>query len=514
LGIFFALLALLSYLRYAKENRRRNFWFALIFFALGLMAKPMLVTLPFVMLLLDYWPLKRTSPPSILNSRLSTAFEKWPFFLLTVISCIVTFFAQRSGDSVVSLQYVSLHYRLENVAVAYANYLQKIFWPENLAVVYPLPDKISAPAVAVAVGILIFISAAALFWRKRAPYLTLGWLWFLGMLVPVIGFVQVGGAALADRYTYFPAIGIFLATTFGVRDLANRFQFPKIILAAVAALILGACLILTEKQLSFWRDSETLFTHALAVTKNNDVALINLGVALEQAGKLEEALAKYREAAQLASGRYQIHNNLGNVLNELGKPEEALAEYRIAVGLNPNLPFLHNSLGTTLAELGSDADAMAEFTNAAQLDPTYPWAHFQMAKTLLKQGRDAEGIDQFREALIRDPDDYQILAYTAHVLAAIENPQIRDGKTALFLAATANGLTGGTQPFVLDALGMACAETGDFTNATLVTQKALDLAVAAKMKKLEPIQQRLELYKNHQPWRESFLATNAVTVHP
>ncbi|MGD0251641.1 MAG: tetratricopeptide repeat protein, partial [Verrucomicrobiota bacterium] len=202
-------------------------------------------------------------------------------------------------------------------------------------------------------------------------------------------------------------------------------------------------------------------------------------------------------------------NNLGNLLANMGKPKEALAEYHEAVRLDPGLPFLHDGLGSELAELGRFSEAMNEFTNAARLDPAYPWPHFEMGKTLLKQGRDAEAMDQFREALRIEPDNFQILAYTAHVLAANENPQIRDGKAALMLAARANELTGGTQPFVLDALGMACAETGDFTNALDVTQKALGLASAAKVKKLEGIQQRLQLYKNHQPWRESFLFTNA-----
>jgi tetratricopeptide (TPR) repeat protein len=505
LSTFFALLSLLSYAKFATENCRRSFWFALIFFAVGLLAKPMLVTLPFVLLLLDFWPLQRFN-----NSTIRQLFaEKIPFFLLTAASCVVTFLAQRNGEAVVSLQKVSLHYRLENVLTAYAGYLQKIFWPENLAAIYPMPEKISALAVAAAVIFLVFISAAAWLARKRSPYLIVGWLWFLGTLVPVIGLVQVGGAALADRYTYFPAIGIFLAVTLGARDLANRFQFPKIILPAAFVLILGACVILTEKQLHFWRDSQTLFTRALAVTENNDIAHANLGVAFEQEGKLAEALAEYRAAEKLTPTRYQIHNNLGNLLDNLGQPDAALAEYQEAVRLNPTLPFLHDSLGSVLVESGRFAEAMNEFTNAAQLDPAYPWPHFQMAKALLKQGRDAEAIDEFRAALRLDPENFQILAYTAHVLAAEENPDVRDGKTALVLAIKANNLTDSAQPYVLDALGMACAATGDFTNAIAATQKAFELATAAKLKKTEPIQQRLELYKNHQPWRESFLATNA-----
>ena len=511
LSTFFALLSLLSYAKFARENCRCSFWFALIFFALGLLAKPMLVTLPFIMLLLDFWPIQRFNHSTI--QRLIV--EKIPFFIITGISSLITFIAQHSGDAIVSFKNVPLPYRLENMFVAYAGYLQKIFWPENLAVVYPLPETISARAVTTAGTVLFIISVGAWLWRKRAPYLTAGWLWFLGMLVPVIGLVQVGGAALADRYTYLPATGIFIAFTFGGLALAERFQFPKMILGVAAVLVLGICLILTEKQLHYWHDSETLFIRTLAVTKNNDIAHVNLGVAFEQENQRDAALAEYHEAVKLAPTRFQIHNNLGNLLDNLGQPDAALVEYREAVRLNPNAPALHDSLGIVLVELRNFNEAMEEFTNAARLDPAYPWPHFQMAKALLKQGRNAEAIDQFHTALRLDPENYQILAYLAHVLAAGENPQFRDGKTALALASKGNTLTGGTQPFVLDALGMAYAETGDFTNAIDVTQKALDLANTANLKKIEPIQQRLELYKNHQPWRESFLATNApVNIKP
>jgi tetratricopeptide (TPR) repeat protein len=244
------------------------------------------------------------------------------------------------------------------------------------------------------------------------------------------------------------------------------------------------------------------------VTKDNDIALVNVGVALEEQGRFDEALADYRQAARIAPEHYQIHLDLGNVLEKTGRPAEALAEYREAVRLNPKSVTPHEGLGIVLAELGRFNEATNEFTRAAQLDATYPWPYFQMARVLLQQGRDAGAVDQLRTALRIDPENYQILAYTAHVLAADENSVVRDGKTARELAAKANALTGGSQPFVLDALGMACAETGDFTNAVNATQNALALADALKMKISGPLQQRLELYKKHQPWRESFLATN------
>ncbi len=509
LSTFFALLALLSYTKYAKENCRRSFWLTLIFFALGLMSKPMLVTLPFVMLLLDFWPLQRFSLSAFrFPLFLRLVLEKWPFFLFTAVSCIVTFFAQHGGGAVVPLELVPLRYRLANAVTSYLDYFLKMLWPVNLAVLYPITPLLRIQFFAATV-FLIVVSCCVWKTRRTHPYLFVGWLWFLGTLVPVIGLVQVGGAAMADRYTYIPSIGLFLAVAFGFRNLAARFRFPPIAVVAAAVLILGGCIFTTEHQLRFWRDSEMLFRHALAVTKDNDIAHLNLGVALEQQGKLTQALAEYREAARLMPGHYQVHNNLGNLLDNLGRPREALAEYREAVRLNPKPPTLHDGLGIVLVEFGRFDEAMNEFTNAARLDPTYPWPYFQMGKVLLKQGRDAEAVGRLREALQIDPDNFQILAYTAQVLAADENPQIRDGKTALVYAIKANVLSDSTMPFVLDALGMAFAETGDFTNAQTCAQNALDLATAAQMKNTEQLRQRLELYKNRQPWRESFRFTNA-----
>jgi tetratricopeptide (TPR) repeat protein len=482
----------------------------LFFFALGLMAKPMLVTLPFVMLLLDYWPLHRMST---CNGRPATAlrlaWEKWPFFLLTAASCVVTYLAQNCGEAVISLQRFPLNLRMENALTAYAQYLLKTLWPVNLAVIYPLPRTIPWFAALAAAAVLISLSAAAWQARKRSPYGLVGWLWFLGPLVPVIGLVQVGGAAMADRYTYFPLIGVFLAVAFGIRDLARRFQFLKPTGIAAAVMVLAGCLILTENQLRYWRDSESLFIHALAVTKDNYLAHLNLGTVFQNEGRLNEALAEYREAARLSPGYFRVHGNLGSLLDDMGRPEEALAEYHLALRLKSNLPTLHDGMGIVLVELGRFDEAMSEFAGAARLDPAYPWPYFQMGKALLGQGRDTEAIDKLREALRINPDNYQILAYVARVLAANEKPEVRDGQTALVYAVKANVLSDGTLPFVLDALGMACAETGRFDDAQEAIERAINMATAAGMNQdVASMQQRLRLYQNHQPWRESFLSTN------
>jgi protein O-mannosyl-transferase len=520
LSTFFGLLALLSYTKYAKENCRRSFWFALIFFALGLLAKPMLVTLPFVMLLLDYWPLKRFPisdfPPSLRSSAASRfpiflrlAFEKWPFFLLAAGSCVLTFLAQHTTGAVATLENVPMHYRLCNAPLAYARYLLKIIWPENLCIFYPLPETIS-PLVITATVVLIFISAASWFARKRAPYWLVGWLWFLGTLVPVIGLVQVGGAAMADRYSYFPSVGIFLAAALGVRDAAEKFRFSKTIVATAAGLILAACLFLTHRQLNYWRDDIALFSHAIDVTPNNDTAHLNLGFAFGKAGMKTEATAEYRRALQIEPNRADTHNNLAIQLDNAGKTGEAVAEFQEALRINPKYVPAHNNFGTLLVELGRYDEAMKHYAEAAQLDPADWHAPYLMGKALLKQARDAEAIPYFRNALTLNPNNLPMLVFLAQVLASDENPQVRDGQTAFALASKANALTGGAQPVMLDTLAMAYAELGAFDDAKNAAQEALELDTAYNATNdLPDIRERLQLYQNHQPFRQSFTNTPA-----
>lgn len=519
LSTFFALLALLSYTRFGREKSRRSFWCALIFFALGLLAKPMLVTLPFVFLLLDYWPLGRLGGGSQSQRQLGgkplhspllagIVFEKWPFFLLTAASCAATVFAQKTGGAVVSLAKVPLHYRIENAPIVVVRYLMKLFWPSNLSPIYLL-DQIFLWETVLCVAVLLLISIAAWHWRKSKPYLLTGWLWFLGTLVPVIGLVQVGSQAMADRYTYLPSIGFFLAVVFLAADFFAHLQTPGSITAGISLLLLLACLLVTEVQLSFWRDSETLFRRAIAVTPNNVVALVNLGVTLDDQHRFDEALATYRQAEKFENGPYyELHNDLGGLLSRLGRHDQALAEYGIAIRERPGDPAGHNAAGSELAALGQIAPALQEFSVAEQLNPDYASPHIETAKILLGQGRDAAAVGELHTALRLEPDNFEVLAYTAHILASDEDAAVRDGKTALMLAAKANDLTGHTQPMVFDVMGMACAELGDFTSAQACAQKALDLATALQIQNLDGLHRRLALYQNHQQWRESFRSTN------
>jgi Tfp pilus assembly protein PilF len=523
LSTFFALLALLAYVRYVQcvtsdrgsapgglrvtGHGSRFYWLALACFALGLMSKPMLVTLPFVMLLLDYWPLGRiaTPVPAAQGSTLhKLLLEKWPFFLLAVLSSTVTFLAQRNA-AIASLAKVPLTLRLENAILAYGTYLLKAVWPVHLAVFYPLPKHITWQITTTVATALILISAKAWMERRRSPWLLAGWLWFLGTLVPVIGLVQVGDQALADRYSYFPLVGIFIALTFTVAKWANGFRLPRTACAFAGVLILSACLVLTEKQLRYWHDSESLFTHALAVTKDNALAHLNLGAALQDQKQLSQALVQYQEVLRLDPARHEAYNNIGRILSDQGKPQDALDYCRASARLNPKSPFSHNNLGLVLMELGRFDEAMGQFSAAAQLDASYAPPRFQMGRLLLKQGRDAEAMPHFHEALRIEPDNLQMLIYVARVLAADENPQIRNGAEALVLANRASQLAGQAHPVALDTLAMAYAETGRFGEAVQTEQKAVNLARAARQTDDAALmQQRLELYQKHQPWRESF----------
>jgi len=523
LSTFFGLLALLVYVRYAEESKgqgpRSKVWYAgaLVLFALSLMAKPMLVTMPFVMLLLDVWPLRRIQILEIggvdsptrntqngKQSVIPLLVEKLPFFALTIASSVVTFLAQRS-EAVVSLEQRPFGLRVANAVVSYAEYLGKTVWPAKLAVIYPLPAHIPAWQVAIAAVVLIFISLLAWGARKNAPYLLVGWLWFLGTLVPVIGLVQVGGQALADRYTYVPLIGVFIAVAYGADYLMARFRIPQLVASAAAGVVLVASMVVTEFQLQFWQDSQKLFAHAIAVTKNNAIAHINLGVALEQQDRKPEALAEYRKAIDIEPDRFQARNNVANLLASMGLRDEAYREYQEALRLNPGAAVTHINLATLLVEMGRFDDAMKEYKKATKLEADDPRPHYLMGKACLRHGQSAEAVKHFRDALQRDPNDYETLTWLARVLAADQNPAVRNGKEAVSLAERAANLTGGEQPFVLDTLAMADAEAGDFRGANAACQKAIQVAAAAGAEKTVPeMQQRLQLYQRGTAYREDF----------
>jgi len=516
LSTFWALLSLLCYTAFVQRSevrgqrtedggRRSGFWYltAVLCFTCALLSKPMFVTLPFVMLLLDYWPLRRVQDSGFKVQ--SLVVEKIPFFLLSAGSCFVTVLAQ--SKAVVSLKYISVHYRLENAPIAFTGYLSKLFWPAGLTIYYPLA-WLNWTAAVVPAAVVLLVLAGTWLSRKNYPYLLVGWLWFLGTLVPVIGLVQVGGAAMADRYTYFPSIGIFAALTLWIADLGRRFHLSRAVIAVPAVAVLAVLLWLTHVQLTCWRDDIALFSHALAVTTDNPTSRLNLGYAYQQAGKMEEAMSEFRAALKLEPDNVKAHNNLANLLDDTGHPEQALAEFEAALKTDPDYAPAHNNLGTLLVELGRFDDAMKHYSKAMALDPEDWHAPFLLGKALLKTGRDAEAIPYFRKALQLNPNSLDMLVYLAQVLASDEDPKVRDGQAAYLLAFKANALSGGMQPVMLDTLGMAFAEVGRFNDAKQAVQDAIDTTKRFNATNhLAAMQQRLELYQKNQPFRQAF--TNA-----
>jgi protein O-mannosyl-transferase len=519
LSTFFAMLALLAYTgsRFKVQGSKSdgkavfpnsqlstiNYFLALFFFACGLMCKPMLVTLPFVMLLLDYWPLERFK---VQGSRFKVreggklVAEKAPFFLLTAAFCVITFFAQKE-NAVASLADVPLLLRFENAVVACAGYLFKTVWPAHLCVFYPLPRTIPASAAALAVMMLVLISV--LVWRSRTsrPYLLVGWLWYLGTLVPVIGLVQVGAQAMADRYTYFPLIGIFIAISFLADDLVRRFPAWRIPMLSAGVAVLAACLFCTERQLGYWRDSQTLFSHALDVGGENTLARLNLGSALEEKNDFNGALEQYRHALELDPKQHEVYNNIGKLLAAQGRWTEAAPYCEKAVQLAPASPVAHYGLGVVRKQQGDLEAATREFSEAVRLDPDYAAPHFQWGQVLLRQGRGAGALSQLNEALRIQPDNFQMVLYASRVLSSDEDAAVRDGKRAMALAERAARLEANAA--ALDALGMACAENGRFEEALRYGQQAADLA-GTTPEAADEVRRHMESYRQHHPWRESF----------
>jgi protein O-mannosyl-transferase len=515
LSTFFTLLTLLSYTRYVRHNCRRSFGFALAFFVLALLSKPMPVTLPLVMLFLDYWPLNRVSvdPTEVENSGVMAArrspvvaliWEKWPFFLLAAALCVVTVWAQHGAVS--SMATVPLNFRLENAVAAYVGYLWKMIWPLHLAIFYPLEMPMAWSLIVESSLILAGVSIIVWQERKGSPWLIVGWLWFLVTLLPVIGLVQVGGQATADRYSYFPLIGIFLAITFLAQAVLKRFNFLKKWSVLTAVIILGACVFMTENQLRYWHDSESLFRHALEV-KDSPLGHVGLGEALLDQKRTTEAMAQFIMAWRRDPEFDASYVDLAEIFADEGKLELAAVYYDEAVKWKPSSVVTFDNYGVVLVKLKRPDDAMKVFSAGAKFDPTASMPHFLMGRLLLQRGQDADAVMQLSQALELDPGNPQILIYTASVLAADQNGEVRDGKQALKLAEKAVKVTNSQQPAAFNVVAMSDAETGDFGAAALIQMQAINLAkTIGQVDDLELMQQRLELYRQRQPWRESFRA--------
>jgi protein O-mannosyl-transferase len=405
---FFMLLSILAYARYAVKPSARTYVPIILFYVLGLMSKPMLVSLPLLLLLLDYWPLARMEPAGASIAKLVT--EKLPLFLLAGVSGIVTFVAQRSGGAVVNLSGYPLGLRLENALVSYVRYMGKMFWPFGLALPYPYPDGgFPIWQVAGASMLLALITFAAIRAFDNHPYLLVGWFWYVVTLIPVIGIVQAGGQALADRYTYIPLTGLFIIVAWGFADVVGRIEArnwrlgaafgavrPALaVFAASSVFLLGIC---SHVQLSYWRDGVALFSHTLAVTGPNYLAHNQLGVAYGATGDRRRAAGEFREAIKLAPDYYLAHYNLGGTLVQDGIIDEAVAEYQRAIDLAPKFYRTYDNLGYALVISGKLDPAEKAYRDAIRLEPGFGESHWNLAMVHYAKGRFEEAWAEIRLA--------------------------------------------------------------------------------------------------------------------
>jgi tetratricopeptide (TPR) repeat protein len=422
LSTLFWMLTLAAYLDYVRRPGTHRYLLVFLSLGLGLLAKPMLVTLPCVLLLLDYWPLRRwrrasepAPAPAGATSSLSLPppasfsyliIEKLPLFALVLASCLVTFRAQLQGQAVARLEAFPLTARVGNALLAYVGYLGKMFWPMHLAVYYPHPGPSVSGARVLGAGLLLVIlTVLVLGPGRRWPYLAVGWLWYLGTLVPVIGLVQVGSQGMADRYTYVPLIGLFLLLTWGAADLAAAWNLPRHYPIAATAVVLSGCVVLTWFQVGHWQSNQHLWEHAVGVTEKNVLAHMNLGFCYQEQGRISDARREYEKAVAIAPELAVPHVNLGNIFAEVGLADRAADEYQKAIELAPELASPHFALGNLLAQVGRWEEARAEFHKSIDLDPEIAASHGHLGKLLWDLGWLKEAEAEYRRAVDLASDD-------------------------------------------------------------------------------------------------------------
>jgi protein O-mannosyl-transferase len=422
LSTLFWMLTIWAYLHYCSTTGLRppasglRYLSMMLLFALGLMAKPMLVTLPVTLLLLDVWPLQRISLATGTRSdAMRLIREKVPLFALAIASSVVTFIVQQQAGAVKEVAVLPIGRRVANALVGYVSYIGKTLWPTNLAAIYPYPESIAGWQVAAAVGVIAAITALAVRVRSGHPYVLVGWLLYLVTLLPVIGLIQVGSQPIADRYTYVPLIGLFVIVAWGLPVLAAGRRGATTALTTAAIVLVAVCVVAARGQVQHWRSSVALWQHAVSVTTENYRAQGNLGHALAAEGRLDEAITHYTEAVRIRPGYAEAHNNLGLALTRQGRIDEAIPHYTEALRLLPDYFEAHSNLGAALAGTGRYADAINHFSIAVRLQPEQPQArqnlvraHYEFGRVLAERSDVDLAILQFLEALRLDPANADI----------------------------------------------------------------------------------------------------------
>ncbi|MFC1815003.1 tetratricopeptide repeat protein [Thermodesulfobacteriota bacterium] len=409
LSTFFWLLTMLSYYGYVRHPGVERYLLTLFLFVLGIMAKPMLVTLPFVLLLLDYWPLGRMQVGRLLlkpppKSTVPELFwEKVPFFIIIGITGVATFLTQQAAGAVKSLALYPLDVRIANMLVSYVSYIGKMLWPVQLSFLYPHPGALQVWKTAGAFLLLVAISVPVIRAAKQYPYFLVGWLWYLGTLVPVIGLVVIGPHAMADRYTYVPLIGLFIMMAWGIPGFLPRRRFKKMVLFFTASVFLAIFMMMTWLQVRYWQNSITLLEHALDINADNVAAHINLGTALESNGRTTDAIRHYQAALRIDPDCVDAYNNLGVILESQGKTADAIRHFQAALRIDPNYAPAHNHLGNALSGQGKTVEATNHYLTAIQIDSEYKEAHYNLGNVLLAQGKFNDAINHYLEGLRIDP---------------------------------------------------------------------------------------------------------------
>jgi tetratricopeptide (TPR) repeat protein len=440
LSAFFWMLAIWAYVYYVEKPKLNRYLFVVLCFLLALMSKPVAVTLPFALLLLDFWPLRRLRLGIIdngLNPSISKfmnavhrrvvfsrlVLEKIPLFLLAAVLSLVTVLAHRGSGAVSSIGGVSLEARIGNALVSYVKYIEKMIWPDRLAVLYPHPIILPLWKVAGAVLMLAMISVLVILAGRKRPYYIMGWLWYLGTLLPTIGLVQAGVQGMADRFTYIPMIGLFIMVVYGISDIVREWRCSKVVLTISGAVWLLILMVSTVNQVQLWRNSVTLFNHTLKVTVNNSLIENNLGVTLARQGKDYDAAVHYKKALEINPRYSDAHYNLAALLVRQGKDQEAMVHFVEALRAKPNSAEAHNDLGVFLTKHGKIQEAIFHFLEAIRINPNYGGAYFNLGLVLLEQRRNEEAISSFNEALRINPEKAEIQHHLGAALAGA-------GKTA------------------------------------------------------------------------------------
>ncbi|MDL1966946.1 MAG: tetratricopeptide repeat protein [Deltaproteobacteria bacterium] len=546
LSTLFWMLTLLTYYYYSLQPGFYRYFLTLFCFFLGLIAKPMLVTLPFVLLLFDYWPLERLRYSSTIKagrykkaSLLHLILEKIPFFLLAGASIYISSLSVQHHAIVVSTESVSMKLRVANALVSYVKYIGKMIWPKDLAVFYPFPDTLPVWQISGAALFLICVSVLVFRALKSKPYLAVGWFWYIGTLVPAIGLIQAGlWPSIADRFAYVPLIGLFIVIAWGIPDLVAQWRCKKIALAATAILVLLIFTAASRSQNRYWANNIALFKHSLDVTNDNEVAHQKLGEALAAHDKTDEAVMHYYEALRIKPDLVAAHLNLGLALRKKGKINEAVEHFSMALlaksdcaeayyelgvtlekqgnfdaavrnysealRIKPEFARGHNNLGIVLARQKKDKEAIFHLCEAIRIDPDYADAYGNLGIIYANQKNIGKAILHYKKALHFNPNMTQALYNLSWILASCEDEKFRNGEEAVKLAGKLCKITRYNQPSALNIFAAAYAETGKFDKAVTTAKKALDLALKQGPNELVlELKKRLRLYQEKRSYRQT-----------